>query len=254
MQFDRGMIGRHFGGAAMHYDRGAQLQHHVRGALVQLLAPQLGASARVLDSGCGTGAFARQHGSKDWRITQLDLAEGMCRKAAEAAPCAAGDAAQLPFARGAFDAVFSSLMLQWCNDPAVCWQEMARVVTPGGYVAVSTLAEGTLDELRRAFARVDDKPHVSEFFSADEIIGQARRAGLRLLTAQQRPVVEYFPDAIAAMRSLQFIGAANKHRQRRRGLMTPAQFARVEKAYEHCRAEQGLPVTWQPLCLLLEKG
>lgn len=249
--FDSHAIQRSFSRAAGRYDEHALLQRHVRELLARIAAPYFTPHARLLDLGCGTGAFAREAAQE---IMQLDCAPDMCRLAAGSGPAACGNAEALPFADRSFDGIFSSLMQQWLNDPQSAWTEMSRVITPGGYIALSTLTEGTLLELRDAFAHVDDFPHISEFLKPHRVLAQAGAAGLSLVTARQFPTIEYYADAIAVMRALQAIGATNKHRRRRRGLMTPAQFARLEAAYERLhRQPRGLAATWQVLYIVLKK-
>jgi malonyl-CoA O-methyltransferase len=72
--------------------------------------------------------------------------------------------------------------------------------------------------------------------------------------AEQARIVNHYPDAIALMRSLQFIGATHKDASRSKGLMTLKQLAGVERAYEkRFSTPEGLPATWQLLCLVLQK-
>src|SRR4029077_4201652 len=75
------------------------------------------------------------------------------------------DAYALPFAGHAFELVFSSLMLQWCDDLDAVFGEIARVLKPGGLLLFSTFGPGTLAELRAAWAAGDAASnHVNHFF------------------------------------------------------------------------------------------
>lgn len=254
MQFDMQAVKENFGKAAAHYDANALLQNHVRCLLAQMAEGYFAPRARILDAGCGTGAFAYENAKPHWRVMQMDIAVSMCAQAAKNALTINAGVEHLPFAEASFDAVFSSLMLQWINDPSAAWFEMARVLTPGGYISVSTLTAGTLTELKESFAAIDSSAHVSDFYQPHEIMAQARAAGLSLVSARQTPVVEYYAHTIALMRALQAIGATHKQQNRRKSLMTPAQFAQVEAAYEkRYRQKRGLPVTWQTFYLLLRK-
>lgn len=252
--FDRESVKHNFSKASVHYDEHALLQKYVRRALADLAKNHIPDKARVLDLGCGTGALAREHKEANWRITQLDLSASMCALAANNAPAICADASLLPVADEYFDAVFSSLMLQWAHTPLGVFQEIARIIKPDGYALISTLTAGTLNELQAAFAAIDDKPHASDFLQAASILADAEYAGFCMVTAKQMPIIEYFPDAIAVMRSLQAIGATNKHKNRRKNLMTPAQFANVERAYEKYRQTRGLPVTWNIVYLVIRKS
>lgn len=248
--FDTRTISASFGQAAAHYDAHADLQREVRRHAVALAQRYWPRGARILDLGCGTGALADE--VKTWRITGLDRASGMCEVAAKRnLPVVNADAVSLPVQDRYFDGVFSSLMLQWVSDTPAVWREVARVTKPGGYAMLATFAEGTLHELSQAFCAVDDAPHVSAFAPAHRLLEEAQAAGLSLSLARQVPVVQYYPDTIALMRKLQVIGATHAHPNRRRGLMTSRQFARLEQAYQRFATPRGLPATWQVLYLML---
>lgn len=249
--FDTPAIQSAFSRAAQGYDDYAMLQRHVRAHGAALAKRHWENGAHILDMGTGTGALARE--GVPWRITGLDLSPGMCGEAAKHMPVVNADAASMPFADASFGGVFSSLMLQWVNDPAAVFTETARVMKQGAHAVISTLAAGTLAELESSFREVDGASHVSRFAEPHSILSQAQSAGLALAEARQVPVTEHYPDVVALMRALQAIGASHKAAERRRSLMTPRQFARMECAYEKHRVPQGLPATWQVLYVVLQK-
>lgn len=65
-----------------------------------------------------------------------------------------GDAEQLPLASASCGLCFSTLALQWCLI-ADASAEIRRVVRPGGYLALATLSDGSLCELRQSGGGVD---------------------------------------------------------------------------------------------------
>jgi len=252
--FDASAIKASFGRAADDYDANAHLQRVVRQHCLQLVKPLLPKMSRVLDAGCGTGALFTEAAGLGWRMFGFDLSGGMCTHAARKNhPVINADAAQMPIASESIDGIISSLMLQWANDPEAVLAEMQRVLTPGGYVMLSTLAEGTLIELKQSFAAIDNAAHVSEFEPAHRLLALAENVGLSLVSARQTAIVEYYPDTVALMQALKSIGAGNKRTNRRRGLMTSRQFARLEQEYQKFSTPQGLPATWQALYLVLRK-
>ena len=223
------------------------------------------AGSRILDVGCGTGAFSRNASGSGWHMVQSDLSEGMCRAALAHNPAtvlAAADA--LPFADASFDGVFSSLMLQWIYDPLPALREMARVVRPQGVCVVSTLTDGTLHELREAFQTLDDTPRVNAFAHAAPLTALCTHAGFKLLNCEEETFTIHYPDMVALLRSLKAIGAQTTQGARRHGLMTPRQLASVEAHYraQHLapdakkkgQKKNELPATWQVLYMLMERN
>jgi SAM-dependent methyltransferase len=96
----------------------------------------------VLDVACGTGVVARTAADRmggRGRVVGLDLNEGMLAVARRLRPdieWRQGDAAELPFEAGSFDAVLCQSALMFFPDRARALREMARVVTADGTVAV----------------------------------------------------------------------------------------------------------------------
>jgi len=249
---ENSVIGRDFSAAAAAYDVHAHLQKQARAHCLALAREIFPDSAKILDVGAGTGAFAGE--SKQWDITQLDLALGMCQKATQHGLAINADAAALPFMDEHFDGIFSSLMLQWANEPKRVFQEMLRVLKPAGRVVLSTLAQGTLLELHESFAGVDDAPRVNRFLSAPQIVAQAVHAGFMVLSVEEVTITEHYPDAVSLMRALKAIGATNKQTNRKKGLMTPEQLEKLEKLYKkRFSTKKGLPATWKLLYLMMEK-
>jgi len=244
--FSTHAIKQDFGRAASAYDAQAHLQRQVRGYCIALAESYWKKEAHILDAGCGTGALAQEI---NWHVTGIDLAFGMCVEADKNIVNA--DAASMPFADESFDGIFSSLMLQWANDPLAILREMRRVAKPQGRCVISTLTQGTLQELRDSFGT----SHVSAFLPAPDLLDFAAHAGFKIGLSEQATITEYYPDAMRLMQSLKNIGAGNKQISRSKGLMTPQQLSRGARIYrQRFATAQGLPATWQVLYMVLGKS
>ena len=97
---------------------------------------------RVLDVACGTGVVANRVNSVSRRlctITGIDLNEGMLTVARSNPQIEwrQGSATELPFEEGEFDVVLCQQGLQYFPDRSAAMREMARVLAPGGRLAVS---------------------------------------------------------------------------------------------------------------------
>jgi ubiquinone/menaquinone biosynthesis C-methylase UbiE len=102
----------------------------------------------VLDVACGTGATTRlalDYASPGGTVTGLDINDGMLAVAKRRSPdirWMAGPAEDLPFDDGAFDRVLCQFGLMFFEDKSAALKQMARVLRPGGSMAVSVWTPG----------------------------------------------------------------------------------------------------------------
>jgi len=113
--------------------------------LVELAAPQ--GHEIALDVACGPGTFARAFAPRVRCACGLDLTMAMLERARRVAAeenlrnlfFACGNAYALPFADAAFDLASCGYSLHHMSDPLAVLLELARVVGPGGQVALLDL-------------------------------------------------------------------------------------------------------------------
>lgn len=100
----------------------------------------------VLDVACGTGAvtaeIVRQHGCNVVGLDQSPdmLAVARTRVRDGRARFVEGEAEHLPFDDASFDALTFTYLLRYVEDPVATLVELARVVRPGGTIAMLEFA------------------------------------------------------------------------------------------------------------------
>jgi demethylmenaquinone methyltransferase/2-methoxy-6-polyprenyl-1,4-benzoquinol methylase len=102
----------------------------------------LGGPSQIVDVGCGTGDFTRALVRSGHRVVGIDLSIGMLRQADPGgAPLVLADAAMLPFADRTMDAAVSGFALRNFSELVAVIVEIARVVRPGGRIALLEVAQ-----------------------------------------------------------------------------------------------------------------
>jgi SAM-dependent methyltransferase len=109
----------------------------------------------LLDLGCGFGRHAYEAAKRGARVVAFDYADnelkevrntfGAMAEAGEVGPASLagavqGDGTRLPFADGTFDRVIASEVLEHIPDDQAALDELARVLRPGGTMAVTVPA------------------------------------------------------------------------------------------------------------------
>lgn len=192
-------VGKDFSQAAEAYDEFATLQREVIDELL-LWVP---ADSSVLDAGAGTGYALKEQ----W--VALDLAEGMCQTiTGQSAICA--DMQRLPVNDAVFDGVFSSLAMQWIEKPEAFLAEAYRCTKPTGWLAIATLGEGTLQELRMAFEKAGLAAPVLAFQSLPEIERQLVAAGWKIAQQERGMKQTAHPNVRELLHHLKGLGARYK--------------------------------------------
>ncbi|MFN4293065.1 MAG: class I SAM-dependent methyltransferase [Thermoflexales bacterium] len=105
-------------------------------AMLNAAAPLAG--KRVLEFGCGIGAYVREIRRYTPHVFGFDIEIERLQtgRAAGVAGLLAAAAERLPFADNAFDVVFSNEVLEHVEDDRAACREIARVLRPGGRAVI----------------------------------------------------------------------------------------------------------------------
>lgn len=128
------------------HDHLAESYHDAFSAVTsRAIAPLLEAArvangSRLLDVATGPGTLAAEAARRGARVIGIDIAPAMIALAHALHPhldIREGNAEDLPFASSSFDAVVSAFGVGHFSRPEVVLSEFARVLVPGGRVALS---------------------------------------------------------------------------------------------------------------------
>jgi ubiquinone/menaquinone biosynthesis C-methylase UbiE len=161
----------------------------------------------VLDLGCGTGKFSREFSravTDSGIVVGVDASHTMLERAAReiegselrnlALVRASGD--RLPFRDGSFDAVCCFAALHLFAEPFAALSELARVLAPGGRIAVMT-------SVRREFTLRPLKPLMERtsgirLFESNEIVAALQMRGFDEIHQRLAGMVQFVGARLAA--------------------------------------------------------
>jgi SAM-dependent methyltransferase len=126
-------------------------------ATMEALAPLSGLS--LLDAGCGAGLALRLAAEQGARVSGLDASAallGVARGGLPDTDLRVGDIDELPYDDATFDVVTAFNSIQYASYPKTAVAELARVVRPGGRVAIEVWAEPARCETEVFFARLKE--------------------------------------------------------------------------------------------------
>jgi demethylmenaquinone methyltransferase/2-methoxy-6-polyprenyl-1,4-benzoquinol methylase len=111
----------------------------------------LPAASLVLDLACGTGDLSRLAIRAGYFVVGADLSAGMLSANHRATALVQADCSRLPFPDGAFDGLVCGYALRNFTDLADAFAETARVLRPGGRLAVLEVDAPTSPVLRAGY-------------------------------------------------------------------------------------------------------
>ncbi len=147
---------------------------------------------RLLDVGCGAGQLAGVFLRHGWDVAGVEPSEQAAEHArGVGVETITGTLADVPWPAASFDAIIFNHSLEHIEDPAEALIDAARLLRPGGMLAIAVPNFGSWH--RRAFGSAWfqlDLPRHLQHFDRDSLSSVVRRAGLRPVSvgaASMRP-------------------------------------------------------------------
>lgn len=254
-----------FSKAAKTYDDNAALQRIVADNLfqdTQHIWKALPHDSLSLDIGCGTGYFHELLRKNKIYISlaQTDISYEMCKIADQyASPPEYGithtclaDMHAMPFMGGAFQAIFSSMTMQWSLSLDEMLKEAKRILAPGGSFVFSIVADGSLFQLTKAFSGAGYKAPVHEFLTQEQLQTHIKKAGFKLHNIYSKSNTMFYKDMHILLKTIKAVGARYKGNSGA-GLKGRGYLKQVEACYnKEFLCEEGLPLSWNIIYAICE--
>jgi malonyl-CoA O-methyltransferase len=245
------LIKTNFNQAASTYLAHAEIQVSAARKLIAAI-PEDYHQGYILDLGSGPGTLAHVP-TTTYKTINFDLSLAMLKTNKQKFRIC-GDAHRLPFASNSFAVVISNLMVQWSADPARLWNEVKRVLAPGGCFLFTTLINPSLHELQHAWQKVDEHIHTIPFLTEGEYLQQLIHADFIITTTKTWHRTQYFASFAELVRQFKLTGTTLPKAQSKQGLGGRRQLKQLELAYEELRTALGLPLTYEYLLVNARKA
>jgi malonyl-CoA O-methyltransferase len=249
-----------FNRAATTYDSFAILQDTISNKLFDRLKKINLSPLEILDLGCGTGTngvnLKKQYEKS--RIINYDFSENMLSEARlkqkifilnqiNPSPYSyiCGDIEAIPLKENSLDLVWSSSTLQWCNELDLVFNQVKKILKPGGLFIFSTFGPNTLNELREITENLFNEKRTSTFIDIRNV------DNLLIDSHFSNPVLEVenftmtYNEVGKLFMDIKSIGATNGNISKAKGLSGRSFTKKIIEKYEEYRKNKLLPASYE---------
>ncbi len=160
-------------------------------------------------------------------------------------PLLIAHADRLPLPDTSVDLLFSNLLLPWYGDLDAVFAAAKRLLRPGGLFLFSSLGPDSLQELRRAWAAVDDTIHIQVFIDMHDVGDALLRAGFADPVMDMETLTLTYASIDGLLGELRAAGSRNVLRERRESLTGKQRWHAMRQAYEAQRQQERLPASFE---------
>lgn len=257
MKTDNHLIARRFANASADYRQHASVQKNMATTLCQKLLPLIDATPRlaqrdvsILEIGCGTGLLTEQllphvavgrYLANDLYAAADDYIAPLISPYTDAYQFIAGDATQLDLPHSV-DIVVGGAVLQWIERPQQLFKQLLGQLSDDALLAFSGFAPGHYHEIKAITGQGLNYP-------TPTLLAQLAQPdySVELLNVGEEKC--FFDSPLSVLRHMQKTGV---------NAITPTLWQKRDlqhfiSAYEAFKTDDGYPLTYRPLFLILQK-
>jgi len=221
-----------FSKAAASYNTHANVQKQAASDLFSLIKPGSNKNKLCVDLGAGPLVNTLTLQSVFESVVAMDLSLNMLQSSDLTTPKICADMDNLPLQANSVDIIYSNFAVQWSANFSALMQSLYNILKPDGQAYISTVVEGSLNEIKTAFTALDSNSHINTFNSELFINQSVQNAGFTINSAKKRIYTDEYTTPLNAIASIKAIGATTQnHTNTRQGLLTKSALQKVCSAY-----------------------
>ncbi|MCD6046474.1 MAG: bioC [Gammaproteobacteria bacterium] len=163
------------------YQNAAPIIQEIGERLVSRLAYFRYPPQTICDLGAGQGIDTKllNHVYPSAEVAAVDFSLDQLKQIPKNHQCYVAEATQLPFPAAKFDLVFANLLMPAIMDYPSFWQEVIRILKPGGIFLFSSLGPSSLHELRSSLEQAKAPDSLNTFIDMHDIGDGLVKAGFK---------------------------------------------------------------------------